>query len=196
MGRKSAASGAVLSVDKIVTAAWELVDELGLDALSTRTLALRLDVKSPALYWHVKNKSELISLMFERVLLESVPPENNGMGWEEWTRQLCHRQHAALRARRNSGRIATIAVPSERIQREILPRMYRPLVDAGLSTQDAVAAAGAVIAFILGWVIYEQRPDTLRFIRSLVEIDSAFSFGVETFLAGLETKIAAARNPA
>lgn len=194
MGRKSAASGTILSVDKIVTAAWELVDELGLDALSTRTLAQRLDVQSPALYWHVKNKSELISLMFERVLLESVPPANNDIGWKEWTRQLCHRQHAALRAHRNSGRMATIAVPSEKIQREILPTMYRPLVEAGLSTQDAVASAGAVIAFILGWVIYEQRPDTLRFLRSMVEIDSAFSFGVETFLDGLETRIAATHN--
>jgi len=196
MGRKSTERNIQLTVDNIVTAAWELVTEQGLDGLSTRALATRLDVQSPALYWHVKNKSELLSLMFERVLQQSFSFDERGLDWKEWTRQLCHQQHSVMLAHRDSGRIASIAVPSRRIQSEILPRMYKPFISAGFDEEEAFAAAGLMITFILGWVIYEQRPDTLQFLRSAVDVKSAFSQGVEIFLEGVEQKLASKRSTA
>jgi AcrR family transcriptional regulator len=48
-----------LTRERLVGAALELVNEGGLDALSMRALADRLDVKAASLYWHVRDRREL-----------------------------------------------------------------------------------------------------------------------------------------
>ena len=45
-----------ISREKAVEVALELVDEVGLDGLTLRKLADRLDVKAPALYWHSRRR--------------------------------------------------------------------------------------------------------------------------------------------
>ena len=54
--------------ERIVTAALELLDDQGMDALTVRALASRLDVRAPALYWHVRNKQELLDEMVTEVM--------------------------------------------------------------------------------------------------------------------------------
>ena len=44
-----------LTLDQLVQAAIALLDEHGLDGLTTRGLAARLGVQSPALYWYVRD---------------------------------------------------------------------------------------------------------------------------------------------
>ena len=52
----------------IVDAAWTLLERDGVEALTTRTLATELGVKSPALYWHVPSMTALHSLMVDRLM--------------------------------------------------------------------------------------------------------------------------------
>jgi TetR/AcrR family tetracycline transcriptional repressor len=70
----------------VLLAALILLDELGLDELSTRQIALRLGVESPALYWHFKNKAELLTAMSEEVMMRwhtpSIPEETEV--WPTW----------------------------------------------------------------------------------------------------------------
>ena len=54
-----------LTRDRLVGAALELVNEEGLDALSMRALADRLEVKAASLYWHVRDRRELLELLAE-----------------------------------------------------------------------------------------------------------------------------------
>ena len=63
-------TGARLTRDTVLRAALELLDEVGIDGLSTRKLAERLGVQSPTLYWHFKNKGELLDAMAEAIMLE------------------------------------------------------------------------------------------------------------------------------
>ncbi|GGP13483.1 TetR family transcriptional regulator [Nonomuraea glycinis] len=42
--------------EKVVAAALELLDEKGIEGVTVRALAERLDVRAPALYWHLRNK--------------------------------------------------------------------------------------------------------------------------------------------
>ena len=44
----------------IVHAALRLLDEVGIDGLSTRRLAAELGIKSASLYWHFKDQGELL----------------------------------------------------------------------------------------------------------------------------------------
>jgi AcrR family transcriptional regulator len=56
-----------LTVRAIVDAAISLADSSGLDALSMRTVAERLEVGTMSLYTHVPGKGELTDLMFDQV---------------------------------------------------------------------------------------------------------------------------------
>ena len=51
----------------IVQAAFDLLDEAGMDGLTVRALASRLGVQAPALYWHVRNKQALLDEMATQI---------------------------------------------------------------------------------------------------------------------------------
>lgn len=63
-----------LSRDDVLRAAVQLADEDGLDAVSMRNLAARLDVVAMALYNHVANKEELLDGMIDVIVGEIDPP--------------------------------------------------------------------------------------------------------------------------
>jgi len=56
-----------LTLDQVVQAAVALLDEEGLDGLTTRALATRLGVQSPAIYWYVRDKGELLDLVADAI---------------------------------------------------------------------------------------------------------------------------------
>jgi TetR/AcrR family tetracycline transcriptional repressor len=74
-----------LDSETILEAALALLDEVGMDKLSTRLLAERLGVQQPALYWHFKNKRALLDAMSGQILRRAherrLPLE--GESWED-----------------------------------------------------------------------------------------------------------------
>jgi AcrR family transcriptional regulator len=59
-----------LSLDDIVTTAIEIADEEGVDAVSMRRIAERLGVGAMTLYTYVPAKTDLLDLMYDRVVGE------------------------------------------------------------------------------------------------------------------------------
>ena len=157
-----------LDIDRIIDAAWILVDRDGVDALSTRTLAAELNVQGPALYWHVRNMHGLLTLMIERSLCDDIRIAAEGLTWSDWLRTIACEQRRVFLEHRDSGRIASSVLPTPRTRTELVP-----------------AAAGALASFILGWVIYEQRAETRDFASSMVDLDAAFDYGLGAFIDGL-----------
>jgi len=72
---------APLTRDRILRAALELADRGGVEALSMRRVAQRLDVVPMALYRHVANKEEMLDGMVDAVVGEIDPPET-GLDWK------------------------------------------------------------------------------------------------------------------
>lgn len=173
----------------IVNAAWSLVERDGVDALTTRTLAAELGVKSPALYWHVPSMTALHSLMVERMLFESVRNPSDGENWQDWLLDVGRTQRRNFLSHRDSGRIIAVAPPSDVIRNQIMPMLVAPLIAAGASTEDAVAAAGTFASFILGWVIYEQSAEASSYIASMVDMTIAFEFGLAALIEGLAQRL-------
>jgi AcrR family transcriptional regulator len=56
-----------LSLPRIAAAAVDLLDEGGVDRLTMRSLARRLDVTATALYWHVTSKEDVLDLAFDHI---------------------------------------------------------------------------------------------------------------------------------
>lgn len=186
--------GGALDVDRIVEAAWNLVDREGVGALSTRALAAELNVKSPALYWHVRNKQDLLSLMVERVLGEAIETPSENLDWKERIRSMVREQRRAFLSHRDTGLILSIAAPTERLQNEIFPRFISPLLPAGISEKQANAAGGALASFLLGWIIYEQHEESRAFMSAANDPDEAFEFGLEALISGVEAIARRARK--
>lgn len=96
--RPSESRPAGLSREAIVAAAIEIADEEGLEAVSIRRLATRLETRPMSLYSHIETKDELIDLMVDEVMGETHLPGEVPEDWREALRQIAQRSRAAARA--------------------------------------------------------------------------------------------------
>ncbi|MFF4750766.1 TetR/AcrR family transcriptional regulator [Streptomyces sp. NPDC002514] len=70
-----------LTRDQIVHTAVELLDADGLEGLNMRALGKRLDSAATAVYWHVKNKDNLVLLATDQVWGELKLPDLDAVDW-------------------------------------------------------------------------------------------------------------------
>jgi AcrR family transcriptional regulator len=86
-----------LTRERIVGEAVALLDEDGVDGLTMRNLARRLDVTSTALYWHVATKDDVLDLAVDQIFSE-VPIPEPGQDWRADVRTLVRGWRAAMLA--------------------------------------------------------------------------------------------------
>ena len=143
--------------EKILDAALSLLNEVGLDRLTTRRLAERLGVQQPALYWHFRNKSELLDalngVMLARFHADRLP--SPGEDWEAFTIANAHSHRRALLSVRNGARLNAGTRPSTREFADA-ERQLRLYVDAGFSAEQAFNIAISVSRYVVGFVLEEQ----------------------------------------
>ncbi|WP_405021099.1 TetR/AcrR family transcriptional regulator [Kitasatospora sp. NBC_00070] len=86
-----------LDRERIVAAAVALADEGGLEAVSLRKVAARLNAGPMRLYGYIATKEELLDLLVDEVQAEILPEQQPG-DWREALHVLAHRtRQAALR---------------------------------------------------------------------------------------------------
>lgn len=169
---------------KIVDTALALVDAQGLDKLSMRALAEALKVQASALYWHVGDKAELISLMantFYRAAFEATP---SGIGWRPWLLGYGHAFRHALLSHRDSARLCAIAKPLQEDGQIAVDRLVSPLVAGGLDRHTALSYQASVISFALGWAIYQQNNALHDHLAKVVGFDESFEIGLSAMIEG------------
>ena len=135
-----------LSRAGLVAAALSLVQEEGLEALSMRGLADRLDVKAASLYWHVRDRRELIELLAESILARVPVPV--AAGWRSAVVDGASALRAEVASQRDAARIL-FEVP-EAVQRsDAFGRMKGQLERAGLHPSEAAEVTLMVIAHVI-----------------------------------------------
>lgn len=145
-----------LTRETVLRGALALLNDIGIDALSTRRLAQHLGVQSPTLYWHFKNKAELLKAMAETIMLdhrEEVPAD---MPWQDWVVTNAGNFRRALLAYRDGARLHAGTRPQEP-QFAIIEAKVALLCRAGLTPERAVNLLFAVGRFVVGWVLEEQQ---------------------------------------
>lgn len=181
-----------LDAARIVEAAWTVVDREGLGGLSTHKVAAELSVKQPALYYHVKSKQQLLSLMVEQMMPLGALSHPDDLPWWEWLREYGREQRRRLSSHRDGGLVAANAPPTEQMQTDMFPRALEPMVRAGMQLSEAAAAVGAIAGFVLGHVIYEQSASTRAFMEAFSPPDHSFEHGLDFIIAGVREKAGAA----
>ncbi|GGM44253.1 TetR family transcriptional regulator [Longimycelium tulufanense] len=145
--------------EAIVRAALKLVDQVGLEGLTLRLIADELGVRAPALYWHVKNKQELLDEMATVVLgdlYHQVRPQRPGETWVEWMADFARKLRRTLLSYRDGARMCAGTYVADPRLVEAEEIWLRVLIDAGFSVQDAVGGGWTVYNFVIGHTIEEQ----------------------------------------
>jgi TetR/AcrR family transcriptional regulator, tetracycline repressor protein len=148
-----------ISRAEAIEAALALVDSDGLDALKLRALAARLGVQAPTLYWHLRNKAELLEAMSDSIMdvaIGRLPPDPAGE-WREWLVEAARALRAALLSRRDGARIVAGARASLR-RADFSERAMAALLASGVLLQDARLTVVVVERFTVGFVLEEQSP--------------------------------------
>jgi AcrR family transcriptional regulator len=95
---EQAAGPQPLSRATIVAAAIEIADTEGLEAVSIRRLATKLDARPMSLYTHIEKKGDLIDLMVDEVMGGAVIPDGLPDDWRQALRQIAQRTRESTRA--------------------------------------------------------------------------------------------------
>jgi AcrR family transcriptional regulator len=144
-----------LSRERVVDAAFAVLDRQGLDGLSMRQVAAELGTAVSALYAHVSSKDDLLELMYTRLFDTFEIPEPDPGRWREQVRDYARAWRHCLRSHRDMARISMAHVP---FTAELLPHVEALLAvfrTAGLPDRIAAEAGDLISTYIDGFVLEE-----------------------------------------
>ena len=144
-----------LTRDAIVEAALSLLDREGLAGLSMRRLAQELDVGVASLYWHVKDKEELLSLLLDRIVGESRVPDPDPAHWQEQVKEMGRENRRLLQRHRDAAQISLGRIPAGPHSLPVLERYLALLAAAGLPPR-VIAHAADMFALYVGGFAFEE----------------------------------------
>ena len=143
----------------VVRAALRLLDRAGIDGLTVRELARELGVRAPALYWHFKNKEELLDEMSTTVFRDAVSDAGwprKEANWAEWTEQFGKRLRETLLGYRDGARVFSGRYLTDSVFYGVMETALGNLTDAGFSLRDAAQGLNTVYCYAIGFAIEEQ----------------------------------------
>ncbi|MGY3319658.1 TetR/AcrR family transcriptional regulator C-terminal domain-containing protein [Arthrobacter sp. TE12232] len=193
----------LISIDGLVTASLELVDETG--DFSLPKLARRIGVSQSSIYNHVSGREEILELMRRRIISETPYPALQGLSWEDTLR-------VVIRAYRDAfarhPRLAPLMV-LQTVQDAKVIGLYEDLAlaleGAGFEGKDVVSAITTIDSFALGAALDLAAPDVVwapsgegfpALTRALEHAgpprqrgEDAFNFGLDVIIAGLRARL-------
>jgi TetR/AcrR family tetracycline transcriptional repressor len=164
--------GRGLSLDRIVTATLELVDEQGIGAATMRAVSSRLGVRSMSLYRYVQDRDELFDAVVERIVGELADdPEVKLRPVEGWRPYLAGMAHGVRRyARAHPHAFPLVATrppaapwvnPPLRSLRWV-EAMLTGLAREGFSDEQVLFTYRTFNSFLLGYLLLETSAMALR----------------------------------
>lgn len=133
----------------IVTAAIDVISEVGFEQFSVRRLGEALDADPTAIYRHFRSKDELLRAMGDHSLagvVDDLPKSS----WRACIRELCIRIRAANLAQPVLASLVRGAPPRHRNELLITEAILGAFRDAGFNTATAAQAYHAVIELTIG----------------------------------------------
>ncbi|MET8658426.1 TetR/AcrR family transcriptional regulator C-terminal domain-containing protein [Streptomyces griseus] len=178
--------------ESVVAEALALLDEVGLETISTRRLAKRLGVEQPSLYYHFRTKKDLLAAMAEAAMAPhaTAPLPQPGQDWRAWFLDNSRSFRRTLLMRRDGARLHAGSTPTGDLDR--IRRKMAFLISSGVPEQPAQMAMLASGRFTLGCVLEEQAdadapaPGDLPDGVPALEHEAAFEAGLALILGGLD----------
>jgi AcrR family transcriptional regulator len=137
----------------------KLLNEVGLEQLTLRRLAMELKVQAPTLYWHFKSKEELLDEMATMVLTDGAKelvPVRKSRDWRAWAATFGYGLRKTLLKYRDGARMVagTRLTNTEFMKTSEL--IATRVVEAGFSVRETVVLLSTIYSFTLSFVMEEQ----------------------------------------
>ena len=183
-----------LSRASLVSAALGLVQDEGLEALTMRGLADRLNVKAASLYWHVRDRRELLELLAESIL-EKVPA-TRGTNWRLGVLNAAAALRMALVSQQDADRIL-LEVPDAIQRSDVYLHVKSQIERAGMQSSEAADVARLVIVHVISSRAQDGEPTKLASgAVASIAVDSGSRGVVLRQGTGMETLIRVPHDPA
>jgi TetR/AcrR family tetracycline transcriptional repressor len=146
-----------LTQQQVVKRAVDLMAEAGLEALTLRRLATELGVSAPTLYWHVRNKRELLDLMAEALVAQSGRSTcpARGQPWWEWLAERARLQFRALISHRDAALVVAGNRPTEATLPDV-EEVLGSLVAVGFPAPEALRVILSIGNYVIGCAVERQ----------------------------------------
>jgi len=207
-----------LTSDLIARTALRLLNDVGLDGLTMRVLAKELEVQAPTLYWHVKNKQELLDAMADLISAEAadgLEAPARGTSWQEWSAEQARRLRRTMLRYRDGARVTAGSYSTHPGLARNIELTLRTLRDGGLPVAEAARAFPTILHYTVGFTIEEQArtgaaysgdnpyageglvvdpekyPLTASVAKELSAVDSeaSFEYGLRIILTGMRVEV-------
>jgi TetR/AcrR family tetracycline transcriptional repressor len=207
-----------LTQEQVVMRAVDLMAEAGLEALTLRRLATDLGVSAPTLYWHVRNKRELLDLMAEALVARAgrTTAPSPGQPWEEWLAERARLQFQALVSHRDAALVVAGNRPTEATLPDI-EEVLGSLVAVGFPAAEALRVVLSIGNYVIGCAVERQAEEArsadperdARLLEQAAELpnlraamaafdrpgpaagDASFEYGLALLLSGAQANHAA-----
>jgi len=144
-----------LSRARIISAAVDLIEREGVEAVSMRRIAAQLDCGVMSLYNHVPSKAALLDDVAERVISGIEFTAMPGASWEEQVRAQARAFRAIARKYPRSTMVVISRPTSSPTGLRPIENALATLREAGCGGREAVLIVRAFIAFIMGSLLRE-----------------------------------------
>ncbi|OJH36970.1 TetR/AcrR family transcriptional regulator C-terminal domain-containing protein [Cystobacter ferrugineus] len=204
--------------ERVVREALVLLDEAGIEGVTMRKLAQRLEIQAPSLYWHFANKQALLDGMADALVDPVARDVEPGLPWDEVLRRVATELRRALLSRRDGARVfAGTYIVTENILR-VSEAQMGALRRAGASSRVAAWGSFSLVYYVIGFSMEEQaldprfNPEPVDLPRSRArfasfpeerfphvlaalddifdtDLDTRFAFGLERLITGLRADL-------
>ncbi len=202
MTEQNKAHHKMLDKSQIVRVALEILHAEGFKSITIRKIAEKLGIKSASLYWHIKNKNELLELIADEICKDVQFP-NEDAAWEEQLMQLGFEWRDKLLSIRDSAIVLAETAPTTPYRIQLIQKIHSLFKNIGLSHGDAFSALWFFNTYIISFILEEYRfaeiskkaPNSSAASSSpplnltIPDMDKEFQFGMEVMVTGLKGKV-------
>lgn len=176
-----------LTRERIITAAVELIEREGVDAISMRRIATGLGSGVMSLYNHVPSKAALLDGVAERVISSIDVTSEPGASWADEVRAQARAFRQIARAYPRCTMVAVSRPTTSTSEPPPVEHALATLRSAGFGEEDALRIVRAFVAYVVGSLLREvgvspsvarqQQPDQPPHPNT--DHDADFEFGLD-----------------
>jgi AcrR family transcriptional regulator len=144
-----------LTRERIISAAVELIESEGVDALSMRRLAAQLGSGVMSLYNHIPGREALLDGVAEHVMSGIDVTTDPGASWEDQVRGQARAFRQVARAYPRCTMVVVSRPATSAVELRPIEQALATLRSAGFGGDDAIRVVRAFVAYVVGSLLRE-----------------------------------------
>ncbi|WP_158540644.1 TetR/AcrR family transcriptional regulator [Romboutsia weinsteinii] len=189
-----------LTKSLIVSTGIDILNEDGIDKLSMRVIARKLNVSATSIYWHFKNKSELL-LSISEYICQQISQSTTKESDEDLLIDLIIQYRLVLKSIRDSVEIMQMTPPITPSRLELIKNINKLILNLGVKEEDVFISSTLINNYVLSFVSDEKNfcfenvdeSDTLfrnlGIVNTNLDLEVEFMKGLKIILNGIKISI-------